>query len=108
MKKQIRAVAVILGGLVLVSYLCYSKSRTAPFRLKVVDERTGRGVSDARVIVENGAESTTAYDGSVLFWLDTSMMDRTVRFTIERRGVMTTKDVLVTGGGLVAIPVPSP
>ena len=108
MKKQLTAAAVVLGVLVLVPYLCYSESRTAPFRLRVVDERTGRGVSNARVTVENGQQDTTAFDGSVLFWLDTSMMDQTVRFTIERRGVTTERDVSVTGGGLVAVPVPSP
>lgn len=108
MKKQLGVVAFGLALLVLVPYLCYSESRTAPFRLRVVDERTGRGVSDARVIVENGQEDTTAFDGSVLFWLDTALMNRKVRFTIERRGITTTREVSVTGSGLVAVPVPSP
>jgi len=31
-------------------------------------------VPNARVTVENGAEDTTAFDGSVLFWLDTALM----------------------------------
>ena len=106
--KKLGPLAVGLGVLVLLPYLCYSESRTAPFRIRVVDERTGRGVSNARVTVENGQEDTTAFDGSVLFWLDTSMMDRPVRFTIERRGVTTTRDVPATGGALVAVPVPSP
>jgi hypothetical protein len=108
MKKHLTAVGLIVGLLVLVPYLCYSEPRTAPFRLRVVDERTGRGVSNARVTVENGQEDTTAYDGSVLFWLDTALMNRTARFTIERGGVTTTRDVSVTGGGLIAVPVPSP
>jgi hypothetical protein len=108
MKNHLGGVAVILGLLVLVPYLCYSESRTAPFRLRVVDERTGGGVSNARVIVENGQEDATAFDGSVLFWLDTALMNRNVRFTIERRGVTTTREVSVTGGGLVAVRVPSP
>ena len=69
--KRLVPLAVVLGVL-LVPYLCYSESRTAPFRVRVVDERTGRGVSNARVTVENGAESTTEYDGSVLFWLENS------------------------------------
>jgi hypothetical protein len=108
MKKHLTAVGLIVGLLVLVPYLCYSEPRTAPFRLRVVDERTGRGVSNARVTVENGQEDTTAYDGSVLFWLDTALMNRTACFTIERGGVTTTRDVSVTGGGLIAVPVPSP
>jgi hypothetical protein len=74
----------------------------------VVDERTGAGVPNARVTVENGAEDTTAFDGSILFWLDTALMNRTARFTIEDRGDMTTVDVPVTPGGLVALPVPLP
>ena len=97
--KRLVPLAVVLGVL-LVPYLCYSESRTAPFRVRVVDERTGRGVSNARVTVENGAESTTEYDGSVLFWLESSMMNRTVRFTIERRGITTTVELPVQAGGI--------
>ena len=108
MRKHLTAIGVVLGLFVLVPYPCYSEPRTAPFRLRVVDERTGRGVSNARVTVENGQEDTTAFDGSVLFWMDTTMMNRTVRFSIERRGVTSTRDVLVSGGGLVAVPVPEP
>jgi hypothetical protein len=106
--KRLVPLTVVLGVLLLVPYLCYSESRTAPFRVRVVDERTGRGVSNARVAVENGAESTSEYDGSVLFWLANSMMNRTVRFTIERRGVTTTVELPVRPGGLVAVPVPAP
>lgn len=108
MKKQLTAAVVILGVLVLVPYLCYSESRTAPFRLRVVDERTGAGVPNARVTVENGQEDTTAFDGSVLFWLDTALMNRTVRFTIEQRGMTTTVGLPVSPGGLVAVPLPAP
>jgi hypothetical protein len=76
--------------------------------VRVVDERSGRGVENAQVTVENRQEDTTAYDGSVLFWLDTALKNRTVRLTIERRGVTTTRDVVVIPGGLVVVSVPSP
>ena len=53
-------------------------ARVEAFRTRESQSRTGQ-------------QDTTAFDGSVLFWLDTSMMDRTVRFSIERRGVTTTR-----------------
>ena len=108
MKKYVPLTMLLVGVVLCFAVVCYPASRTAPFRVKVVDERTGRGVSNARVIVENGVESTTEFDGSVLFWLDTALMNRTVSFTIERRGVTTTVELPVTGGGLVAVPVPAP
>ena len=36
------------------------------------------------------------------------MMNRTVRFTIERRGITTTVELPVQAGGLVAVPAPAP
>ena len=109
MKKNLVA-AVVVGVVLLVADLCYpaAPARTAPFRVRVVDERTAAGVPNARVTIENGAEDTTAFDGSVLFWLDTALMNRTVRFTIEQRGVTTSVGVPVTPGGLAALPVPAP
>lgn len=108
MKKNLVA-AVVVGVVLLIADLCYPAApRTAGFRVRVVDERTGAGVPNARVTVENGAEDTTAFDGSVLFWLDTALMNRTVRFTIEQRGVTTSVEVPVTPGGLAALPVPAP
>jgi len=108
MRKNLVAL-VAVGVVLLVADLCYpSSQRTAPFRVRVVDERTGAGVPNARVAVENGAEDNTAFDGSVLFWLDTALMNRTVRFTIEQRGTTTTVLVPVTPGGLRVLPVPAP
>ena len=37
--------------------------------------------------------ASSAFDGSVLFWLDTALMKRLVHFTIEQRGVTTTVDL---------------
>ena len=105
--KKVVPLAVLIGVL-LVPLVCYPAQRTAGFRVRVIDERTGAGVPNARVTVENGAEDTTAFDGSVLFWLDTALMNRTVRFTIEQRGVTTTLGVPVTPGGLRVLPVPAP
>ena len=108
MRKNLVA-AVVVGVVLLVADLCYPAApQTAGFRVRVVDERTGAGVPTARVTVENGAVGTTAFDGSVLFWLDTALMKRTVHFTIEHRGVTTTVELPVTPGGLVAVPVPAP
>jgi hypothetical protein len=108
MKKNLVAL-VVVGVVLLVADLCYpSSQRTASFRVRVVDKRTGAGVPNARVTVENGAEDITAFDGSVLFWLDTALMNRTIRVTIEQRGTTTTVRVPVTPGGLVALPVPAP
>jgi hypothetical protein len=106
--KKSGVLAAVVGVLVLVPLLCYPASRTAPFRVRVVDERTGAAVTNARVVVENGTEGITAFDGSVLFWLDRAMMDRRVRFTIEPRGATTTVGLPVTPGGLVMVPVPTP
>jgi hypothetical protein len=107
MKKRVLRV-VFVGVVTLVPLVCFPAGRTGPFRVRVVDERTGAGVPTARVTVENGAVGTTAFDGSVLFWLDTALMKRTVHFTIEQRGVTTTVELPVTSGGVVAVPVPAP
>jgi hypothetical protein len=108
MRKNLVAL-VVVGVVLLVADLCYSSiQRTAPFRVRVVDARTGAGVPNARVTIENGTEDTTAFDGSVLFWLDTALMNRTVGFTIEQRGTTTTVRVPVTPGGLRVLTVPAP
>ena len=106
--KNLVALVVLVGVVVLVPLVCYPAGRTGPFRVRVVDERTGAGVPTARVTVENGAVGTTAFDGSVLFWLDTALMKRTVHFTIEQRGVTITVALPVSPGGLVVVPVPAP
>jgi uncharacterized GH25 family protein len=106
--KKLVPLVVFLGVVLLVPLVCYPASRTAPFRVRVVDESTGAGVPNARVTVENGAEAATAFDGSVLFWLDTTLMNRTVRFTIEQRGITTTVELLVSPGGVVFVPLPEP
>jgi hypothetical protein len=106
--KKLVLLVVFLGVVLLVPLVCYPASRSAPFRVRVVDEHTGAGVPNARVTVDNGAEAATAFDGSVLFWLDTSLMNRPVGFTIEQRGVTTTVDLRVTGGGMVFVAVPAP
>jgi hypothetical protein len=106
--KKLVALVVLVGVVVLVPLVCYPAGRTGPFRVRVVDERTGAGVATARVAVENGTVGTTAFDGSVLFWLDTALMKRTVHFTIEQRGVTTTVALPVTVGGVAFVPVPSP
>ena len=106
--KKLLPLVVFLGMVLLVPLVCYPASRTAPFRVRVVDETTGAGVPNARVTVENGAEAATAFDGSVLFWLDTTLMNRAVGFTIEQRGITTTVDLRTTAGGVMFVAVPAP
>jgi hypothetical protein len=106
--KKLVPLLLFIGVLVLVPLVCYPASRTGPFRVRVIDERTGAGVPTANVTVENGAVGTTAFDGSVLFWLDITLMKHPVHFTIEQRGVTTTVELPVRPGGVVFVPVPAP
>jgi hypothetical protein len=106
--KKLVPLIVGVGLLVLVPYVCYPAQSRGPFRVRVFDERTGASVPHAKVTVENGVEDTTAFDGTILFWLDTALMNKTVRFTIAQRGITTTVAVPVIPGGLAALPVPAP
>jgi hypothetical protein len=106
--KKLVPLIVGVGLLLVVPYVCYSAQSRGPFRVRVVDDRTGASVPDVKVTVENGAEDTTAFDGTILFWLDTALMNKTVRFTVEQRGVTTTVAIPVTPGGMAALPVPAP
>jgi hypothetical protein len=106
--KKILSLAVLVTVVVFVPLVCYPASRTVPFRVHVVDERTGAGIPDARVTLENAAVAATAFDGSVLFWLDVGLTKRPAHFTVEDRGVTTSVDVRVTPGGVVWIAVPAP
>jgi hypothetical protein len=106
--KKLATLVVFLGVVLLVPLVCYPASRTAPFRIRVVEESTGAGVPNARVTVENGAEVATAFNGSAFFWLDTTLMNRAVGFTIEQRGVITTVVLRTTAGGVIFVAVPAP
>src|SRR5215217_7133006 len=99
--KKLGVLSALLALMLLVPLVCYPASRTGPFRIRVVDQRTGAGVPNARVTVEDGGASTTEFDGSVLFWMDTALMNRTVTVTIEQRNITTTVGTRVTPGGLV-------
>jgi hypothetical protein len=105
---KVGLLSALLGMMLLVPLVCYPASRTGPFRIRVVDDRTGAGVPNARVTVESGATGTTEFDGSVVFWMDTALMNRTVSVTIEQRGFTTTDGTRVTPGGVVWMPVPAP
>jgi hypothetical protein len=96
---------VICAG-TLLACLPQRVGRTAPFRLRIVDQDSRFGLPELRVTTETGVAGKTEFDGSVLFWLDTALMDRYVRFDIEHHGTVTQVSVPVTGGGLVAIAVP--
>ena len=101
-------VLVIVCAGTLLACLPQRGARTAPFRLRIVDQDSRFGLPDLRVTTETGVVGQTEFDGSLLFWLDTALMDRYVRFDIEHHGTVSQVSVPVTGGGLVAIAVQDP
>jgi len=69
----------------------------------VIDARTGAGLPNVRVTVEDAAVSTTAFDGSVLFWLNVEQINRTLRVTIEHGGVQTVVEAPVARDRLAVL-----
>jgi hypothetical protein len=108
MGKLTRRLLLMGGGLVLLAPWAYPVGRTGPFRIRVVDQLTGHGLRDLRVTVENGPVGYTQFDGSVVLFLDNSLMNQTVRFVIEHHGVTTQVRLPVSHGGLVAVAVAAP
>ena len=60
-------------------------ARQSPFRIRIVDARTGRGVANVRVIADNRITCYTNTDG-VVRWGEQSLMDRDVHFSFARSG----------------------
>jgi hypothetical protein len=50
--------------------------------MRVVDERTGVGVANLRVVADNGIACYTKANGDVI-WGESSLMDRDVDFEIK-------------------------
>lgn len=75
-----------------------------PFQMRIVDERTGQGISDVRLTSDNGLVCYTRADGSVL-WTESALMDRDVSFRIETSAAqrMVTLRVIPGGHARVAI-----
>jgi hypothetical protein len=68
------------------------------FLFRVVDARTGRGISHVRLTSDNGIVCYTHADGSVA-WTEDSLMDRDVHLGVESASVETGLTVRVTRGG---------
>ena len=76
-------------------------NRPTPFYMRVVDERTGVGVANLRVVTDNGIACNTRANGDVI-WSESSLMDRDVRFEIQdaaRQYDPATTTIRVTHGG---------
>ena len=73
----VHILVVICAG-TLLACLPQRSARTAPFRMRIVDEDSRFGLPDLRVTTETGVVGQTEFDGSVLFWLDTALMNRYV------------------------------
>ena len=101
-------ILIVMCAGTLLACLPQRAGRTAPFRLRIVDQDSRFGLPGVRVTTETGVVAQTEFDGSVLFWLDTALMDQYVRFNIEHHGIVSQVSVPVTGGGLVAIAVRDP
>ena len=57
------------------------RGATNPFLMRILDEQ-GQGLSNVRVVSDNGIVCHTRADGSVR-WTERSVMDRDVRFSLD-------------------------
>ena len=76
-------------------------NQPSPFHMRVVDERTGVGVANLRVVTDNGIACYTRADGDVT-WGESSLMGRDVRFEIQdaaRQFDAATATIRITHGG---------
>jgi hypothetical protein len=76
-----------------------------PFQMRIVDQKTGEGVSRVRLTSDNGIVCYTRADGSVL-WTESALMDRDVSFRIETSTAQRTVTTLVRPGGHAEITIP--
>ena len=76
-------------------------NQPSPFHMRVVDERTGVGVANLRVVTDNGIACYTRGNGDVI-WGESSLMGRDVRFEIQdaaRQFDAATATIRITHGG---------
>jgi hypothetical protein len=99
---KIQLIRIAAGLAVLLFFLPFDASPNNsawanPFQMRVVDQ-TGHGVPQVKLTSDNGIVCYTRLDGSVL-WTESSLMDRDVKFRIEKSGTQTTATLRVVEGG---------
>jgi hypothetical protein len=77
----------------------------SPFRMRIVDQETGEGISHVRLTSDNGLMCYTRADGSVL-WTESVLMDRDVSFRIETSSAQHAVTVRVHPGGRAEVANP--
>jgi hypothetical protein len=87
MSRQVARLLVIAPILVLLGPIAYrSSAHVSPesaFRMKILDPSTGQGIPGVAVRSDNGILCHTQSDGQIA-WTELSVMDRDVRFTVDR------------------------
>jgi hypothetical protein len=107
--KLLLRLSLVVAAVVLLAPSAYPVGTGGTFRVRVVrildDHYTAEPLADVRVTVENGPAKTTAFDGSVLFWLGRSQLNRNVRFVIERGDAQMVVLLPVEPGGIALVAV---
>jgi hypothetical protein len=89
MKRQFARLLVMASMIVLLGPITYRSFAHVPperaFRMKIVDPSTGQGVPGVPVRSDNGILCHTSFNGEIA-WTEVSVMDRDVRFTVDRPG----------------------
>ena len=96
------ALLILLGPAVHRSYATVPSADA--FRMRILDPETGSGVSNVRVESDNGIVCHTRANGEIA-WTEVVLMERDVRFSIDRsnqRG-RDTVTVHVNRGGSIEI-----
>jgi hypothetical protein len=73
---------LLLFSIGLIGLASTDEPNGLPFRMRVVDEGSGMGVGNLRVVTDNGIACYTRANGDVL-WGESSLMGRVVRFEIK-------------------------
>lgn len=79
--------AFVLLPLLLLSPLVTYRypARRPPFRIRIIDAQSQRGLPNVRVIADNRITCYTNSDG-VVRWGELDLMDRDIHFSIHREG----------------------
>jgi hypothetical protein len=97
----VKAFFLLLLSIGLIGLASADKPNRPPFQMRVVDERTGAGVANLRVVTDRGIACYTRANGDVI-WGEASLMGRDVRFEIQdaaRQYDPATTTIRVTHGG---------
>ena len=98
---MVKVFFLLLQSIGLIGLASADKPNRAPFQMRVVDERTGVGVANLRVVTDRGIACYTRANGDVI-WGESSLMGRDVRFEIKdaaRQYDPATTTIRVTHGG---------